>query len=299
MHLYLLENYMFLRQNVNTIKNYKTSWKSNWFVKDPFYYKRHIYEDIFIRKYVSSFFFKWSKFFIYKVLGSVYLFRTYGKLNIVAYLFYPIIRQKSNTFKKRVKLKKEFFYKNLTLVKPVAKYKKHLTVLLFFYQLEKILGVQIFFKFRNICTSLIGSKITAVSVLKLNNFLVNKFTYFRFQFKEELYLHTIAFLLNFFKFKVPDGTLLANYISSILPFVQKHNQLLIFIKRILCTLKKIFKFNGVKILLSGKLNGFSRAQSKQIQVGCVPLQNIKLSYIEGYSSAFTNAGKIGVKVWIC
>jgi hypothetical protein len=171
-----------------------------------------------------------------------------------------------------------------------------LTILLFFYQLEKILGVQIFFKFRNICTSLLDSHLTTALMLKLNNYLTNKFTYFKYQFKEEVYLVTIMFLLNLFKFKHPDGTLLANYISSVLPLVQKHTQFLMFVKRTLQILQKIFKFNGVKIFLSGKLNGFSRAQSKQVQVGCVPLQSFSFPYIEGYAHAFTNAGKIGIKV---
>jgi len=133
-------------------------------------------------------------------------------------------------------------------------------------------------------------------MLKINNFLINKFITFKHQFKEEIYFNTIMFLLNLFKFKRPDGVLLANYIAYILPFIQKHTQFLMFIKRVLQTLQKIFKFHGVKFLLSGKLNGFNRAQSKQVQIGCVLLQSFNFSYIEGYSHAYTNAGKIGVKV---
>lgn len=110
---------------------------------------------------------------------------------------------------------------------------------------------------------------------------------------------TIQFLLNLFKFRTPDGVLLANFISVILPSVQKHTQFLGFVKWILQILQKIFKFNGVKIFLSGKLNGFSRAQSKQIQVGNVTLQSFNTPYVEGGAQAFTSSGKIGVKVWIC
>lgn len=206
-----------------------------------------------------------------------------------------MLRQKSNLFKKRTKLKRVVFFKNSN-VKPVNKYKKHIVILFLFYQLEKILGMQIFFKFRNICMFIFNSSLTTLMMLKINNFLINKFIMFKHYFKEEIYLNTIMFLLNLFKFRIPDGTLLANYIASILPFVKKHNQFLSFIKRILQILQKVFKFNGVKLLLSGKLNGFSRAQSKQVQIGCVPLQSFNFSYIEGYSHAYTNAGKIGVKV---
>lgn len=206
-----------------------------------------------------------------------------------------MLRKKSNIFKKRARLKREVFYRDSN-IKPVNKYKKHLTILYLFYQLEKVLGVQIFFKFKNICTSIVNSKLTTVIMLKINNFLVNKFMMFKHQFKEEIYLNTIMVLLNLFKFKVPDAVLLANYISFILPFIQKHTQFLMFIKRVLQVVQKIFKFNGVKLLFSGKLNGFSRAQSKQIQVGCVPLQSFNAPYIDAYAHAYTSAGKIGVKV---
>ena len=198
--------------------------------------------------------------------------------------------------KKKSKLiKQEVLFSNST-VKPVFKCKKHLTILLFFYQLEKIIGKKIFFKFRNICVSLFNSKLTSSSIFKLYSFLINKFLYFKYQFKEENYLNTIMFLVHLFKFKRPDSLLLASYISSILPFLQKHTQFLLFIKRILQILQKIFIFGGVRILIAGKLNGFSRSQSKQIQIGRVTLQSSDLFYSDGYSQAFTTAGKIGVKV---
>jgi hypothetical protein len=206
-----------------------------------------------------------------------------------------MLGKKSNVFKKRTRLKREVFCKDLN-IKPINKCKKHLVVLYLFYQLERILGVQTFFKFKNICTRVVNSKLTTVLMLKMNNFLVNKFLMFKHQFKEEIYSNTIMLLLNLFKFKVTDAVLLANYISFILPFIQKHTQFLMFIKRVLQVLKKIFKFNGVKLLFSGKLNGFSRAQSKQIQIGCVPLQSFNMPYIDAYAHAYTSAGKIGVKV---
>lgn len=289
---------MFLNKSVNNLRRPRVDWKSNWFVKSSFNFKKHIYEDIFIRKYVSSFFFKWSKFYIYKVLGSFYLFRTFGKLYVNIYFFYPILRQKSNIFRKKVRLKQEVFLKK-PMVKPVNKCKKHIVLLFLFYQLEKILKIQIFFKYRNICMSIFDSKLTTAMMLKINNFLISKFIMFKHQFKDDFYSNIIMFLLNLFKFKTPDAVLLANYIASVLPFIQEHNQFLLFIKSVLQTLKKVFKFNGVRLLLSGKLNGFTRAQSKQIQIGCVPLQNFNFPYLKGYSHVYTNAGKIGVKVWIC
>jgi ribosomal protein S3 len=133
-------------------------------------------------------------------------------------------------------------------------------------------------------------------MLKLYYYFLNKFSQFKYQFKEEIYVNTIMFTVNLFKFKRPDGSLFANYIASILPLIQKHTQFLLFMRRILHVLQRIFRFSGVKIMLSGKLNGFSRSQSKHIQIGCVSLQSVVTPYISGYSHAFTSAGKIGVKL---
>jgi hypothetical protein len=180
--------------------------------------------------------------------------------------------------------------------KPINKYKKQLTIFLFFYQLEKILKTQVLFKFKNICTGFLSMNLPTTVMIKLYHYFLNKFSQFKYQFKDEIYLNTIMFVLHLFKFKRPDGTLFANYISSILPLIQKHTQFLTFLKRVLYTLQRVFKFIGVKIALSGKLNGFTRAQSKHIQVGCVSLQSIDMPYISGYSHAFTAAGKIGVKI---
>lgn len=287
------------QKNVKQIQNFKISWKSNWFVTNSFNYKKHIYEDIFIRKYISSFFFKWSKFSNFKVLGSIYLFRTFGKLYINIYFFCPLIKvQKVKFIKKKTKLKQLVKFSEV-VIKPVSKCKKYLNAIIFFYKLERILGIQIFFKFRNICNALVVSKLSSFTVLKISTLFLSKFSYFKYQFKEQIYYNTITCLVHLFKFKNPDGLLLANYISSVVPYLHKHTYFLMFLKRILQVLQKVFKFTGVKIILSGKLNGFSRAQVKQIQVGSVSLQSFNIPYVEGYSHSFTGAGKIGVKVWIC
>lgn len=223
------------------------------------------------------------------------MFRTFGKTYINIIFFYPGFKQKTNLLRRRNKTKQTYFYKD-TITKPVNKHKKHLTIFLFFFQLEKILKTQVLFKFKNICTSLVNTHLSSSLMMRLFHYFLNKFSQFKFQFKDEIYTNTIMFVLNLFKFKKPDSILFANYIASVLPLLQKHTQFLIFLKRILHVLQKIFQFSGVKILLAGKLNGFSRAQLKQIQVGCVPCQSTSTPYVFGYSHAFTNAGKLGVKI---
>ncbi|NCD00938.1 30S ribosomal protein S3 [bacterium] len=55
---------------------------------------------------------------------------------------------------------------------------------------------------------------------------------------------------------------------------------------------------GVKVMVSGRLNGAEIARSEKLVSGKVPLQTLRadISYARG--AAFTTYGAIGVKVWI-
>lgn len=282
---------MFLNLNHKNSK-FKIFWKSNWFNQNSYLYKLHIYEDIFLRKYITSFLFKWTKFCLFKVIGSIYLFRTFGKLYINTYFFCPNKNFK-NYPKKRI-LAQRLINFDLTKPKPLFKCRKHLYLFKFFFELEKILGMQVFFKFNNICNSLFINKY-ANSIL---NFMFIKFSIFKFKFNFSIYQNTILFLFHLFKFKEPDSTLFSNYISLILVSIQKHSYYLVFLKKVLHFIRNVFKFRGVRILFSGKLNSASRAKINHIQVGTISFQSFNLSFSGGYSEAFTNAGKIGIKVWI-
>ena len=123
-----------------------------------------------------------------------------------------------------------------------------------------------------------------------------RFAHFKHSFSSSLYKVTLLCLVHLFKFKKPDSTLFSRYLATLLPFMQKHTFFLVFLKKVLYTLQKFFKFEGVKVIISGKLNGFSRAQSKKIQVGCIPLQTLSIPHDKSSDQAFTSSGKIGIKV---
>ena len=55
---------------------------------------------------------------------------------------------------------------------------------------------------------------------------------------------------------------------------------------------------GIKIQLSGRLNGAEIARSESYHVGTIPLQTIRADIEYGFFEANTTYGKIGVKVWI-
>ncbi|MFH1782315.1 MAG: 30S ribosomal protein S3 [Candidatus Omnitrophota bacterium] len=55
---------------------------------------------------------------------------------------------------------------------------------------------------------------------------------------------------------------------------------------------------GIKIRCRGRLDGAEIARKESYKVGKVPLQTIKADVDYGFSEALTQAGLIGVKVWI-
>jgi ribosomal protein S3 len=126
--------------------------------------------------------------------------------------------------------------------------------------------------------------------------LIIKLAYLKHQVSSGIYLSTLSILVHIFKFCKPDSLLLANFIAHIFKSFHKHARFLLFLKKVLLHIYNIFQFTGVKILITGKLNGFSRAQSKQLQIGQISLQTYDLPVYYGAADAFTRAGKIGIKV---
>ena len=55
---------------------------------------------------------------------------------------------------------------------------------------------------------------------------------------------------------------------------------------------------GVKIQVSGRLNGAEIARSEWVRAGRVPLQTLRANLDYSYKTASTIYGIIGIKVWI-
>jgi len=55
---------------------------------------------------------------------------------------------------------------------------------------------------------------------------------------------------------------------------------------------------GIKVQISGRLNGAEIARTEKATFGLVPLSTIKSQIDFAYLPAFTNYGVIGVKVWV-
>lgn len=55
---------------------------------------------------------------------------------------------------------------------------------------------------------------------------------------------------------------------------------------------------GVKIQVSGRLNGAEMARTEKVGVGRMPLQTMRADIDYGFAEAHTTYGRIGVKVWV-
>ena len=55
---------------------------------------------------------------------------------------------------------------------------------------------------------------------------------------------------------------------------------------------------GIKIMVSGRLNGAEIARSEWYREGRVPLSTLRADIDYGFAEANTTYGKIGIKVWI-
>jgi len=55
---------------------------------------------------------------------------------------------------------------------------------------------------------------------------------------------------------------------------------------------------GIKIKLSGRLNGVEIARSEWLDWGAMPLQTIRADIDYSEATAFCTYGTIGIKVWI-
>ena len=86
--------------------------------------------------------------------------------------------------------------------------------------------------------------------------------------------------------------------DSIVDKLEKREAFRKVIKKVSEDLMKTNKVKGVKIQVSGRLNGAEIARSEWVRAGRVPLQTLRANIDYCYKTAQTIYGIIGVKVWI-
>jgi len=97
--------------------------------------------------------------------------------------------------------------------------------------------------------------------------------------------------------------LLSEYLANIYSkkiFKKKHMQLFYFLKEIIKTFLnyKLTKIQGIKVSISGRLNGKLRTQRAWFLHNCLPLSSHDAIVRYSESTAFTIYGTFGIKVWL-
>lgn len=105
--------------------------------------------------------------------------------------------------------------------------------------------------------------------------------------------------LKFYSVKQQNLTTKASIVAdSIVDSLEKRQAFRRVIKKAKEDLMKTSKVKGVKIQVSGRLNGAEIARSEWVRAGRVPLQTLRANIDYCYKTAQTIYGIIGVKVWI-
>lgn len=102
--------------------------------------------------------------------------------------------------------------------------------------------------------------------------------------------------INIIEIEEPDkeAALLANFLAEQL------ERRIAFKRAVRLTIQKAQKANieGIKIQVSGRLNGAEIARSEWVREGRVPLQTLRANIDYSYKTAQTIYGILGVKVWL-
>lgn len=138
---------------------------------------------------------------------------------------------------------------------------------------------------------------------KVQKKMINKLYFKKFKriLKNRLYRDLIKVMF-ISVYEKNSSKLLADIISV---YINKHKKKHYYIMSILknyfnlIIFSKFSKIKGLKIKVSGRLNGAPRANTKIIQIGSIPLQSFESSVSYHNSTSYTSNGSFGVKVWIC
>lgn len=129
----------------------------------------------------------------------------------------------------------------------------------------------------------------AFTVLLLRRNIRNLIREFQIKFNKDYFI-----TFNFIKNPFEDATLIAKYIADQLekrvPFRRAVKQ----------TIKKVQRTNikGIKIQVSGRLNGVDIARSEWKRDGRVPLHTLRAKIDYTHQRAETIYGVIGIKIWL-
>ncbi len=142
----------------------------------------------------------------------------------------------------------------------------------------------------NISNKLNGSKLNKYIILFIQHILEKLIKNFQLNFKKEIFIN-----INFIKDLYENIKIIAKLIEYDLKERIPYRRIL---KEIIPQIFSTINLNGLKIQISGRLNGIEMARTEWLKEGQLPLNTIRaeIKYIS--YSANTIYGLIGIKIWL-
>ena len=121
------------------------------------------------------------------------------------------------------------------------------------------------------------------------------------KYRNRIFFYEFLDILFLIALKKKNSKLLANLLRIQFSSLKKHNLFLHFLKQSLLEYLKLngSKLMGIKIAISGRINGKPRSSKKIIQIGTIPIQSINKNTEYNESVAYTIYGTFGIKIWSC
>jgi len=243
---------------------------------------------------------------LYKDVGSYFLnaniyiaptdISTYiSKLLFRRYFTYLLKRYKNNKRIKRNKLKRKAQLFVTKYIKITRKF-YFLSIILIKLELERLFTNFLRFPVKIILNNMYYYNLKKRSKA-LRKKLLKKFFFYK---KKNKSFNSLIAVLNV-AFRFSSAALIAQVIVQEMQKVKKHLGLLKMLQVVFKNFLKISvtQIRGIKIKISGKMNGKLRANSQVFHIGIkVPSQTLNANITYSFLEAFTYTGVFGIKVWL-
>lgn len=121
-----------------------------------------------------------------------------------------------------------------------------------------------------------------------------------YKFRKAFFFKTGKRIITPFVTQKKSAKLIGKFAAEQLVAAKQQNFFFNFLKESLLLLinQKFSQIQGIKILVTGRINNSARSRTRKIEIGnvCLISKSSKIDYAE--STAFTPNGTIGVKVWV-
>lgn len=267
----------------------------------------YIFEETNVKKFILNIFNKHglvaSNFFFFRSEQVLFVFLSFYVSIKIRVKVSNLLKAKKIFFKPSILnlLSNKSKKNRIWLLKFLKTKQKFNDKLLNFYFTEKILCVLYNFTRRKVSICLFLNNISIKNLHKLDFNLLKKTSLQMRKFaRASFYKDSFNTMITAF-FSLGTASLFSNLIAHHIKYLKRHNYYFNFLKRSLNLFLKLpgKLITGLKIIITGRLNGKPRSSSKTIQLGKTSLQSMDSKIVFNSTTSYSNYGTFGIKVWVC